>query len=123
MAALRLWRRPNGSAAESVDEMAQLEQIGKTTERTKRRVVVGQSSRAAGVTIAPVGPLDWNERAAAIRQADKQEEHTAAPDAADHDERAALKGVTLAGDRHRIGKITAMGSLPTLPSMRSTTIG
>ena len=33
------------------------------------------------------------------------------------------KGVTLAGDRHRIRKITAMGSLPTLPSTRSTTSG
>jgi hypothetical protein len=101
--------------------MAQLEQIGKTAKRAKRRVVVGQSSRAVGVTIAPVGPLGRNERAAAIRQANKQEEHTTAPDAADHDERAALEGVTLAGDRHRIGKITAMGSLPTLPSTGSTT--
>jgi hypothetical protein len=118
MAALRLWRRPDGSAAENVDEMAQLEQIGKTTERAKRRVVVGQSSRVAGVTLAPVGPLGRNERAAAIRQTDEQKEHTAAPDAADHRERPALEGVTLAGDRHRIRKITAMGSMPTLPSTR-----
>jgi len=123
MAALRLWRRPNGSAAESVDEMAQFEQIVKTTKRAKRRVVVGQSSRAAGVTLGPVGPLGRNKRAAAIRQTDKQEEHTAAPDAADHHERPALEGVTLAGDRHRIGKITAMGSLPTLPLTGSITTG
>jgi len=71
MAALLLWRRSNGSAAESVDEMAQLQQIGKAAERAKGRVVVWQSSRAAGVTLAPVSPLGRNERAAAIRQADE----------------------------------------------------
>jgi hypothetical protein len=96
--------------------MAQLEQISKTAERAKGGVVVRQSLRSAGATHAPVGPLGRNERAAAIRQTDQQEEHTAAPDTADHGERAALEGVTLAGDRHQIGKITAMGSLPTLPS-------
>ncbi len=97
--------------------MAQREQIGKTTERAKCRVVVWQSWRAAGVTIAPVGPLGRNERAAAVGQTEKQKEHTATSDAADHGERAALERVALAVDRHRNGKITAMGSLPTLPSI------
>ena len=50
---------------------------------------------------------------------DKQEEDAAAPDAADHGERPALEGMALAGDRHRIRNITAMGSLPPLPSTAS----
>jgi len=98
---------------ESVDEMAQLEQIGKTTERNEAPCRRRANSRAAGVTICPSRSTGLERASGCHPAADKQEEHTAAPDAADHDERAALKGVTLAGDRHRIGKITAMGSLPT----------
>jgi hypothetical protein len=96
--------------------MAQLEQIGKTAERAKGDVVVWRNLRSTGMTLAPVGPLGRNKRAAAVRQTEKQKEHTAAPDAADHGERPALEGVTLAGDCHQIEKITAMGSLTTLPS-------
>src|SRR5438874_7642662 len=99
--------------------MAQLEQISETAQRAKGGVVVWQSLRCGGVTLAPISPLGRDQRSAAVRQADQQEEHTAAPDAADRGERAAFKRVTLAGDRHQIGKITAMGSLPTLPSAAS----
>jgi hypothetical protein len=98
--------------------MAQPEQIGEPAERARGRVVARQRPCAAGMTLVPVGPLGRNERAAAVGQADKQEENTAAPDAADHGERAALEGVALAGDRHRIRNITARGSLPPLPSTR-----
>jgi hypothetical protein len=66
MAALLLRRRLDGSAAESVDEMAHLEQIGELAERAKGRVVVPQRLRAAGMTLVPVGPLGRNERAAAV---------------------------------------------------------
>jgi hypothetical protein len=86
MSALLLWRQSDGSAAESVDEMAKLEQIDKTAERAKGGVVVWQSSRSVGVTLAPVGPLSRNERAAAVGQTEKQKDHTAASDAADHGE-------------------------------------
>jgi len=108
---------------ESVDEKAQLEQIGETAEGAKGGVVAPHRLRAASMTLVPVGPLGRDERAAAVGQTDKQEENAAAPDAADHRERAALEGVALAGDRHRIGEITAMGSLPPLPSMPSATSG
>jgi hypothetical protein len=62
MATLRLRRQPSGPAAESVDEMAQLKQIGKTAERAKGGVVVWQSSRSVGATLAPIGPPGRNER-------------------------------------------------------------
>jgi hypothetical protein len=104
---------------ESVDEMPQPEQIAKTAERAKAGVVASQRPRAAGMTLAPVGPLGRNERAAAVGQNDKQEEYAAAPDAAEHVKRASLEGMALAGDRHPIRNITAMGSLPPLPSMPS----
>jgi hypothetical protein len=67
---------------ESVDEMAQPEQIAETTERARARGFTPQ----AGMTLVPVGPLGWNERAAAVGQTDKQEKNAAAPDAADHRE-------------------------------------
>ena len=114
--ALLLRRRLDRSAVESVDEMAQPEQIAETAERARARGFTPQRPRAAGITLVPVGPHGRNERAAAVGQTDKQEENAAAPDAADHVERPALEGMALAGDRHRIRDITAMGSLPPLPS-------
>jgi hypothetical protein len=104
---------------ESVDEIAQPEQIAETAERARVRIVAPQRSRAAGMTLAPVGPLGRNERAAAVGQTDKQKEYAAAPDAADHGKRAALEGMALAGNRHRIRDLTAMGSLPPFPSTPS----
>jgi hypothetical protein len=106
---------------ESVDEMAQPEQIAETAERARARVVVPQRPCAAGMTLVPVGPRGRNERAAAVGQTGKQEEYAAAPDAADHGKRAALEGMALAGNRYRIRDITAMGSLPPLPSTPSIT--
>jgi hypothetical protein len=74
------------------------------------------------MTLAPVGPLGRNERAATVGQTDKQKEYAAAPNAADHGKRAALEGMALAGDRHRIRNITVMGSLPPLTSTPSITM-
>src|SRR5438477_12377474 len=48
MAALLLWRQSNGSAAESVDEMAQPEQIDKTA---KRATTGGQPISAAAPVV------------------------------------------------------------------------
>jgi hypothetical protein len=118
MAALLLGRRLDGSAVESVDEMAQLEQIGNTAENANGGVVGREISCAASIILVPIGPLARDERAAAVGQGDKQGKDAAAPDAADHDERTTLERVALAGDRHRIGKITVMGILPPLPSTR-----
>jgi hypothetical protein len=103
--------------------MTQLEQIGETAERAKSRVVALQRLHVPGTTFVPVGPLGRNERAAAVGQTGKQEEHAAPPDTADHLKRTPLERVALAGDRHRIGKIAAMGSLPPFPSTKSARNG
>jgi hypothetical protein len=108
---------------ESVNEMAQPEQIGETAENAQGRVIALERLHLLGSTLVPAGPLGWDQRAAAVGQPGEQKQHTAPPDAADHLKRAALEGVALAGDRRRIGKITAMGSLPPLPSIRSAKNG
>jgi hypothetical protein len=99
MAALLARRRLNVSVAESVDDLAQVEQIAESAE------IVGTITgvlrrRLRGVLWAPIGPAGWNERAAAIRQDHQNEEDAAPPDATDHGERLAFEGVTLAGDDH-----------------------
>jgi len=90
-AALLQRRRLDRSAVESVDEIAQPEQIAETAERARARVVAPHRPRAAGMTLAPVGPLGRNERAATVGQTDKQKEYAVAPNAADHGKRAALE--------------------------------
>jgi len=74
--------------------------------------------RSVGLLGAPIGPLSWNERPAAVRQDHENEKDAAPPDAADRGQRLAFESVTLAGDRYRIRNITAMGSLWPLPSTR-----
>jgi len=118
MAALLARRRLNVSAVESVNDLAQVEQIAESAE------IVGPITgvwRLPGLFWAPIGPAGWNERPAAIRQDHQNEEDAAPPDAADHGERPAFEGVTLAGDDHRTRNITVMGSLWPFPSIRSHT--
>ena len=72
--------------------------------------------RSVGLLGAPIGPLSGNERPAAVRQDHENEKDAAPSDAADRRQRLAFENVTLAGDRYRVWKITAMGSLWPLPS-------
>ncbi len=103
------------SAAQSVDDLAQVKQIPESAQ-----IVVAIADivrrRSVGLLRAPIGPLGWNERPAAVWQNHENQEDAAPPDAADRGERLTFEGVTLAGDRHRIRNITAMGSLWPLPS-------
>ena len=69
------------------------------------------SSPQRCVGIAPVGPRGRNERSAAVRQDDENEQHAASLDAADHCQRLALERVALADDGYLIRDIAEMGSL------------
>lgn len=110
------------SAAQSVDDLAQVKQIPESAE-----IVVAIADifrrRSLGLLRAPVGPLSWNERPAAVWQSHENQEDAAPPDAADRGQRLAFEGVALAGDSYRIRNITAMGSLWPLPSTMSDMIG
>jgi hypothetical protein len=118
MAALRVWRRLGRSAQESVDDLAQGEQI---TEPAERGCAVDIVIAERCVGIAPVGPGGGNERSAAVRQDDEHEQHAASLDAADRGQRPALERVALASDGYLSRNIMAMGSLSTLPSIESIT--
>jgi len=83
MAALLARRRLNVSAVESVDDLAQVEQIAESAE------IVGTMTgvfrwRLPGLFWAPIGPAGWNERPTAIRQDHQNEKDAVPPDAADH---------------------------------------
>jgi len=112
---------PDRSAAESVDEMAQLKQIAKAAQSTRADVGFPARAQAATMTLVPVSPLGRDQRATAIGEAGQHEQNTAAADTADDGKRAALKRMALAGDNYRIGKIPAMGSLSPLLSTGSIT--
>jgi len=119
MAALLARHRLDVSVVESVNDLAQVEQIAEPTE------IVGTTSivrrRSPGLLGVPIGPVGRNQRAAAIWQDHENEEDTTPPDATDHGQRLAFEGVPLARDGHRIWNITVMGSLWPLPSTGSTT--
>jgi hypothetical protein len=122
MAAPLVRRRLKASAKESVDDLAQMEQI---TEFAK---IVGILSgivrrRLPGPLCVPVGPVGRNQRPAAVGQDHENEEYAASANAADHGQRPAFEGMALPGDRHVIRDITAMGSLSPLPSTRLTRNG
>jgi hypothetical protein len=108
MAALLARHRLDVSAVESVNDLAQVEQIAEPTEILGTSIVRRRSPGLLGV---PIGPVGRNQRAAAIRQDHENEQNTAPPNAADHGQRLAFEGVALAGDGHRIWNITVMGSL------------
>jgi hypothetical protein len=115
--ALLLWRRRGGSAAESVEEMAQPKQIAKTAQDARARAVI--EAGAGGqvpLALVPVGPLGRDQRATAIGQAGERKEDAVAANTANNRQRATLKRMALADDRHRIWNIAAMGSLSPLPS-------
>jgi len=115
--ALLLWRRRGGSAAESVEEMAQPKQIAKTAQDAQARAVI--EAGAGGqvpLALVPVGPLGRDQRATAIGQAGERKEDAVAANTANDRQRTPLKRMALADDRHRIWDIAAMGSLSPLPS-------
>ena len=91
---------PDRSAAESVDEMAQLKQIAKAAQSTRADVGFPARVHTATITFVPVSPLGRDQRATAIGEAGQHEQNTAAADTADDGERAALKRMALAGDNY-----------------------
>jgi len=121
MAALLALHRLDRSVVESVNDLAQLEQIAEPAE------IVGTTSivrrRSPCLLGVPIGPVGRNQRAATIWQDHENEQDAAPPDAADHGQRLAFEGVALAGDGQRIWNITVMGSLWPLPLAASTTTG
>jgi hypothetical protein len=104
---------------ESVEEMTQLKQIAEAAKHACAGAVISAHGSAATLTLGPVGPLGRNERATSVGQTGQHEENALAPDTANDRERTALKRVTLAGNRYRSRKISAMGSLSLLPSTGS----
>jgi hypothetical protein len=106
-----LWRRRlDVSAAQSVDDLAQVKQISEPAQIVV--AIAGIVRRRSRRRLrAPIGPLSWNERPAAVWQNHENEKDAAPPDAADRGQRLAFEGVALADDRYRIRNITTMGSL------------
>jgi hypothetical protein len=117
MAALHVWRRLGRSAQESVDDLAQGEQIAELAERGCVVDIVSARGCFIGVSIDPIGPCGRNERSAAVWQNDEHEQHAASLDAADHRQRLALERVALTDDRDLFRNIAVMGSLSCLPSI------
>jgi hypothetical protein len=122
MTALLARHRLDVSVVESVDDLAQVEQIAESAEIVATITGIVRR-RSLGLLYAPVGPAGRNERSAAVRQDHKNEEDAAPPDATDHGERLAFEGVALADDGHRVRNITVMGSLWPLPSTKSARNG
>ena len=100
MAALLALHRLDGSVVESVNDLAQVEQIAEPAE------IVGTTSivrrRSPCLLGVPIGPVGRNQRAATVWQDHENQEDVAPPDAADHGQRLAFEGVALAGDGQRI---------------------
>jgi hypothetical protein len=115
MAALLARHRIGVSGAKSVDELAQPEQITESAEIVDS--IIGSDRRhSSGRLRVPIGPACRDQRPAAIRQNCEKIVDTAPPDGADHRQRPAFEGMTLARDCHRSRNIMAMGSLWPLPS-------
>ncbi len=120
MAALLAWRRLGVSVAKSVDEIAQSEQI--TDPAKIVGILIGIDRRCLpGWLHVPIGPAGRDQRSATVRQNCEKIVDAAPLDGADHGQRLAFEGMTLARDCHRIRNIMAMGSLWPLPSTGSTT--
>jgi len=116
-----LLHRLDVSAVESVDHLAQMEQIAEPAE------VVDTTSHRPLAFALPARRSNRSSRpesaSATVRQDHENEEDAAPPDAADRGKRLAFEGVALAGDGQRIWNITVMGSLWPLPSMPWPTHG
>jgi hypothetical protein len=105
------------SATQSVEDPAQVEQIGKPTQITGGGGVIRQR-RIASAAVAPVTPPCRNERTAAIRQAHKQKQIAASSHAIDYRQGPAFEGVAFPSDRHRRRNIVVMSNLWWLLSTR-----
>ena len=114
-------QRLDGAVVESVNDLAQVEQIVEPAEIVATTSIV--RLRSPCLLGVPIGPIGRNQRAATVWQDHENEEDAAPPDAADHGQRLAFEGVALAGDGQRIWNITVMGSLWPLPSTALTTTG
>ncbi|HYA81261.1 MAG TPA: hypothetical protein VED87_10055, partial [Methylocystis sp.] len=110
MAVLLARRRFGASAAESVDELAQPEQIGEPA-KILDSVIGSDRRRSSRRRHLPIGPARRDQRPAAVRQNGEEIEDPAPPDGADHRQRPTFESMTLPRDRRRSGKIMAMGSL------------
>jgi len=110
MTALLAQRRIDMSAVQSVDGLAQMEQIAEPVEIMGAIIGIVQR-RSRGRLRVPVGPLRWNQRATAIWQSHENEKNAAPPYTADRRQCPAFKGMMLAGNDHRVGNIAVMGSL------------
>ena len=108
------------SAVQSVDDLAQMEQIAEPGEIMGAIIGIVQR-RSRGRLRVPVGPLRWNQRATAIWQSHENEKDAAPPYTADRRQCPAFKGMMLAGNDHRVGNIAVMGSLWPPPSIRFIT--
>jgi hypothetical protein len=106
------------SATQSVEDPAQVEQIGKLGEITGCDGVIREKRIAF---VAPVTPSCRNERAAAIGQAHKQKQIAAPSYALDHRQGLAFEGVAFPRDRHRRRDIMVMSNLWWLLSTPSHT--
>jgi len=91
---------PDRSAAESVDEMAQLKQIAKAAQSKRADVGFLTCAHAATMTFVPISPLGRDQRATAVGEAGQHEQNTAAADTADDGERTAFKRMALARDNY-----------------------
>jgi hypothetical protein len=116
MAALHVWRRLGRSAQESVDDLAQGEQIA---ELAKRGCAVDIVIARRCVATAPVGPCGRNERSAAVRQDHEHVQRAASLDGADHRQRVTLERVAPPDNSHLGRNISVMGSVAPLPSTAS----
>jgi len=108
--ALLARRRFGASAAESVDELAQPEQITEPAEIVASVIGIDwrRSSRRLNL---PIGPARRDQRPAAVRQNCEEIGDAAPLDGADHGQRSTFESMTLARDRHGCRNIMAMGSL------------
>ena len=109
-------------AVQSVDDLAQMEQIAEPGEIMGAIIGIVQR-RSRGRLRVPVGPLRWNQRATAIWQSHENEKDAAPPYTADRRQCPAFKGMMLAGNDHRVGNIAVMGSLWPPPSTKLAKIG
>ena len=103
--------------------MAQLKQFAKAAQSTRAGIGFPAPAHTATLTLVPVSPVSWDQRATAVGEAGQHKQNTAAADTADDGERAALKRMALARDNYRIGEIPAMGSLSPFLLTGSITIG
>src|SRR5260370_35954696 len=110
MTALLSRRRLGVSAAQSVDDLAQVKQIPDSAQ-----IVVAIADifrrRSVGLLGAPIGPPAWNERPAAVWRHHENQEDAAPPDAADCGYRRAFDNAARSRERHPILTVTMIGSL------------